>query len=147
MQIQILEKDGEVPRKFIVSGLPIHTCVFEYEGRDWSLDLTLNGTYNRTPGGHYSMISDSEQHRPAAPPLSFHVILVKRPVHAEFQVFRFHERSDILEEDLPKLNISREVFDLVSLKYPESILRALEAEQLPIGVSKFLMQARKCTSN
>ena len=147
MQVKVLDKDGQVPKRFEVSGLPTHTSVFEYEGRDWSLDLTLNGTYYKTPGGHYSMISDSEHQRPSAPPLSFHVILVKRPIHAEFQVFRFHERSDILEEDLARLNIPREVFDLLTLKYPESIVKALEAEQLPIGVTKFLMQARKCTSN
>jgi hypothetical protein len=149
MEIKVIsrEKSG-VAGRFTVCGLPTHRSTFEFNDRQCVLELTLNGEYIITPRGLYSMLPDFSQEPLHAQSMNYQVILKRSsPAIAEFQIFRLRDAPSLNETHLSKLNISVDVFKQFTTDYPSKIASYLEADMLPAGVAKFLMQAKKCTSN
>ena len=145
----MLKSDQGIPIRFAVNGLPRHVAVFEFNGQTFEINLSLNGEYVRTPSKAYNMVSPGLNHTSTAgnQVLGYHVIFSPDKSTAEFQVFKFHESPAISDKDLNKLNITQQVFDLLTTEYPKRIAIALDAYLLPTGVAKFLLQAKKCTSS
>jgi hypothetical protein len=149
VNVQKTNEDGVVVR-FNVSGLPTYKSLVDLDGSTAELELTLNGDYYITPGKCYSMLPaiGTDLPRPdGVDSLAYQVILMRHPPSAEFQVFQLSESPAITESQLSKLNITRDTFMKLTTEQPAKILNYLDTSMLPNGVAKFLLQAKKCTSN
>ena len=123
MEINVLARKDGIPTKIKVNGASSISTIFEYtpEGvapKKCKLNLTLNGEYTRTPSKAFSMIYSPPTSSDIALELGYQVILTSQPPKAEFRVFKFHERSVIIDDDLARLNIDKQSFQSLVVDEP-----------------------------
>ena len=144
MHVSVTEKREGFPFRFNVSGGNVVASEFTFGNQSQRLVLCLDGKYTRTPSNSFNMIKNPEDGS-----LGYQVILSMEPALAEVQVFKLHDIPALSQKDLGKFGIRKEDFDIITETEPLEIARQLNAEllsDLPEGVSRFLMQARKSTS-
>ena len=144
MHVFVTEKKEGFPLRFNVTGGHVVTCEFKSGNQSQRLVLCLDGKYTRTPSNSFNMIKNPEDGS-----LGYQVILSMEPAIAEVQVFKLHDIPALSQKDLNKFGVRKEDFQTITKEEPFEIARQLNAEllsELPEGVSRFLMQARKSTS-
>ena len=149
IQVKVLaERPKGQAFRIRVSGARTVRCTFEHGGKSCLIDFTLNGEYTRTPNKAFSMIKEPPTAEAGVQALSYQVLLLEKPPKAEFQIFKFHEDPVVKAETCEtSLHLSREDFIDLTETEPRDILAALDTLGLPESVSKFLLQAKKCTSS
>ena len=148
----LTERKGQ-PYRVRVSGGSTRRCIFDFHGKSYFIDLTLNGDYTRTPNKAYSMLKEPspavlDEGEGSLLSLSYQVLLLENPPKAEFQIFKFHECPVIKDDTCESLlHLPTSDFQILSEIEPREIVDMLDTLSLPESVSRFLLQAKKCTSS
>jgi hypothetical protein len=138
ISIEIVSQKDGLPVKFVVRGGSVFRMRID-ENR--SVDLTLNGTYCRTPNSTYSCV----QTKATGKDVSYQVLLLPLPKpHAQIEVLRMH--SGFLDADRLVEGLGEAGYETLVEREPLQIFEKVRKE-LSSNLPHFVLYATKSRSS